>query len=239
MPKKKLPTGPIRIDLPTIAMEEKLDSKKQDSSSIENSLPESSQEDFKNKESAIKESSKNETNKAENTKKESNKVDSIMEESIKVASAKKEERIQSSINSTLQAKDIIENSNQESSLPENRIIESAMTESSQVESVTIEKQNQENTIVSLKQKPESSLLESKKVAMRLSSEAASVLRQFRAETGIPYEIIVDVMVRNWSSLPNRTKAGYLKQARQIRQMRLVAGQEKTLETMRQKYSEQS
>ena len=263
MPKKKLPTGPIRIDLPSMGIENKLESNKQDSTKIENNKIESSQKDSNQVESTIVESNKQESDKIESSKvesglKDSNRIETSIIESSQKDSAQTESFIPESnreetnkvkrsseeynkpdsireekskltsnlVNSDLSIK---EDDNQESSLPENRIIESAI----------IEKQNQESNIFSLEQKPESGLLESKKVAMRLSSEAASTLRQFRAETGIPYEIIVDVMIRNWSNLPNRTKTGYLKQARQIRQMRLMAGQEKTLATMRQKYSEQT
>ena len=284
MPKKKLPTGPIRIDLPSMGMERKLESEKQDSDKIENnkiesekkdsiqvenaliefnkqesnqvesnqvdssnienslidsnsierSIIEPSQEDSNKAESSMAGSYKKETDRAKRSSKEFNKLDSRREENSKLTSLKKEKRIEPSTLVDSESS-IREDSNQESSLPENRITESTLNESSQVELITPEEQNQDNKVVLSELKPESSLLESKKVAMRLSSEAASTLRQFRAETGIPYEIIVDVMIRSWSSLPNRTKTSYLKQAKQIRQMRLMAGQEKTLETMRQKY----
>jgi len=85
--------------------------------------------------------------------------------------------------------------------------------------------------------PESGLTETeyKKVAMRLSSEAVESLRQLQATTGVPYEILVDVMIRNWDKLPQRTRAVYLQQAKQVRVERLLAGQEKTIKTMRTKY----
>ena len=142
MTRKKLPTGPIRIDLTSDNSERKLESAKPDSSKVENTKP-----------------------------------DSV--------------------------------------IPEDQITDSTKREP----------------------KPDSSLIEYKKVAMRLSVEAASILRQLRAETGIPYEIIVDVAIRNWDNLPQRTKSTYLKQAREVRTMRLMAGQEKTIETMKQKYLE--
>lgn len=87
--------------------------------------------------------------------------------------------------------------------------------------------------------PESGLTETeyKKVAMRLSSEAVESLRQLRANTGVPYEILVDVMIRNWDNLPQRTRGAYLQQAKQVRIERLIAGQEKTMKTMRTKYLE--
>ncbi|MDJ0567974.1 MAG: hypothetical protein QNJ53_02900 [Pleurocapsa sp. MO_192.B19] len=147
MSKKKLPTGPIRIDLPMANSDQKIESAKQENSKVENS-----------------------------------KVDSIT--------------------------------------PGNQILDSTNLEQKQDSS-----------------KQDSGLLEYKKVAMRLSVEAASTLRQLRAETGIPYEILVDVAIRNWDNLPQRTKSTYLKQAREVRAMRLMAGQEKTIKTMKQKYLE--
>jgi hypothetical protein len=160
-PKKKLPTGPIRIDIPTPkpAEAEVIETRKQDSS-----LPES-------------------------MKPESIKQDSIIQESG--------------------SQEIDRQESLTESLPEPDNTESGLLESG--------------------------LTEYKKVAMRLSAEAAESLRQLRVETGIPYEILVDVMVRNWDNLPQRTQAAYLKQAKQVRMERLMAGQEKTMKTMRKKY----
>ncbi|MEH2141454.1 hypothetical protein [Nostoc sp.] len=61
------------------------------------------------------------------------------------------------------------------------------------------------------------------------------LQRFRATTGVPYEILVDVIIRNWENLPQRTQSSYLQQAKQLRVNRLMAGQEKTLKTMKAKY----
>ncbi len=81
------------------------------------------------------------------------------------------------------------------------------------------------------------ITEYKKVAMRLSSDSAERLREFRGETGIPYEILVDVMVRNWDNLPKRTQNAYLKESQQIRAQRLIAGQQKAMLTTQKKYSQ--
>jgi short-subunit dehydrogenase involved in D-alanine esterification of teichoic acids len=54
-------------------------------------------------------------------------------------------------------------------------------------------------------------------ATKLSSQ------KFRANTGIPYEILVEVMIRNWENLPQRTQSNYLQQAKQLRINRLMAG----------------
>ena len=160
-PKKKLPTGPIRIDIPT-------------------QLPsDTSVEEVKEK---IRENRKPDSTLLEDSLK-----DSTIKESIEQDTAK-----------------------QESSLG---------------------RKSQESS------KQESTLREYKKVAMRLSVEAAENLRKLRVETGIPYEILVDVMIRNWDNLPTRIRAAYLKQAKQVRSQRLMAGQEKTIQTMRKKYLE--
>jgi hypothetical protein len=76
----------------------------------------------------------------------------------------------------------------------------------------------------------------KKVAMRLSTQAVERLQAFRHKTGLPYEILVDVMINNWDNLPQRIQSNYLQQAKQLRASRLIAGQEKTMKTIRAKYS---
>jgi hypothetical protein len=72
--------------------------------------------------------------------------------------------------------------------------------------------------------------------MRLSAVASERLKQLRITTGIPYEILVDVMIRNWDSLPVRTQTAFIKEAQQIRASRLLAGQQKTMDTMQRKYA---
>jgi hypothetical protein len=74
----------------------------------------------------------------------------------------------------------------------------------------------------------------KKVSMHLSVTAFDALKQFRLDTGIPYEILVEVMTLNFAQLPERTRKAYLDQAQEIRTQRLIAGQEKALETVRAK-----
>jgi hypothetical protein len=75
----------------------------------------------------------------------------------------------------------------------------------------------------------------KKVAMRLSADSLERLRQLRVETELPYEILVDVMIRNWDKLPQRTQSAYLKEAKTIRGERLIAGQIKTLQAIQTKH----
>ena len=97
---------------------------------------------------------------------------------------------------------------------------------------------QESQVVeSLKDiKQDSGKQDYKKVAMRLSADSLERLRQLRVETGLPYEILVDVMIRNWDKLPQRTQSAYLKEAKDIRGQRLIAGQIKTLQAIQTKHS---
>ena len=116
-----------------------------------------------------------------------------------------------------------ESSKQESSkpsLPANSKPDSCLESGSQLREVVAQKQGsgkqesvKEETskdVYKIPSLPESRLPESikdyKKVAMRLSTTAAEKLRQLRADTGIPYEILVDVMIRHWDDLAKKTKA---------------------------------
>ncbi len=203
-PKKKLPTGPIRISPPATLPSESstaqpqapltatnpesepagqiLASEKQDSGFIEGKIPEVSMLDSALPESTIKEGS------------------------------------------------VIDSGTQLSGLPEETREDVDKEESTQ----RVFAPQSGSSASGL---PESGLTETeyKKVAMRLSSEAVDTLRQMRATTGVPYEILVDVMIRNWDKLPQRTRAAYLQQAKQVRGERLIAGQEKTMKTIRTKY----
>lgn len=178
-PKKKLPTGPIRIDTPI---------GRGSSSDLPQPNPGKELDEEKQKtikqDSRLLEASLNETKKLDSSKQDDSLLASQMEES----------------------------SQEEINLPEIRKQESSLPESS----------NEEQ--------------EYKKVAMRLSAEAVETLKQLRVTTGVPYEILVDVMIRNWNNLPGRTQNSYLQQAKQARMRRLLAGQEKTMKTIKGKYS---
>ncbi len=203
-PKKKLPTGPIRINPPATHHTGTA------TASIQpHALKESAEAEF--------ESKKLEVRKLDSGIHDSN----IIEPSL--------------VDSVLPEVSMVENGmldslNQVNGLQEATIEESAQEESSQI-GVASQSVRSESGI------PESGLTETeyKKVAMRLSSEAVESLRQLRATTGVPYEILVDVMIRNWDKLPQRTRAAYLQEAKQVRGERLLAGQEKTMKTMRTKY----
>ncbi len=116
---------------------------------------------------------------------------------------------------------------------ENTLPETNLTDSNNLDSNT--DSNQES-IKPVSAKPDS-ITDYKKVSMRVSQESYERLREFRGETGIPYEILVDVMVRNWDSLPKRTQNAYLKESQQVRAQRLIAGQQKAMLTTQQKYSQ--
>lgn len=173
MTKKKLPTGPIRIDLPIPTFAQVSDREKQ-------------------------------------------KQDSGLQEV----------RLQETIipGSTLQETSLKENSFEEASLTNN-----ALADAEQVfelnKNLQLDREEEEEEIT-----------EYKKVAMRLSVPSAEKLKQLRAITGVPYEILVDVLIDNWENLSQKTQAAYLKQAKQLRMRRLLEGQEKTMKTMKKKYS---
>ncbi len=194
-PKKKLPTGPIRINPPVTHPANTATAQTQ-SRTMKEPNPEAE---------------------LENQIIENKKLDSGLVDSEFVESRIIEESI-------------LDSSRQFNGSPEATLEESAQEESPQV-GVASQAVRFESGI------PESGLTETeyKKVAMRLSSEAVESLRQLRATTGVPYEILVDVMIRNWEQLPQRTRAAYLQQAKQVRASRLIAGQEKTMKTMRTKY----
>jgi hypothetical protein len=197
-PKKKLPTGPIRIDAPVakrVALPEE-----SGASSLHPTETESSRQIL---EKGKQDSELPETSNQESSNLDSGSVENSNHQATRGRGAtQKEPELE------------IEEYRREDSSISPRITESGIPDSGV------------------------SFPEYKKVAMRLSVEAVESLRQLRATTGVPYEILVDVMIRNWDNLPKRTQAAYLQQAKQARVERLIAGQEKTVKTMRAKYLEQ-
>jgi hypothetical protein len=197
-PKKKLPTGPIRIDAP-VAKRHALP-EEGGASSLHPTETESSRQILENR--------KQDSELPETSNQESSNLDSGSVENSNQQATRRH-------GATQQEPEIeIKEYRREDSSISPRITESGIPDSG------------------------ISFPEYKKVAMRLSVEAVESLRQLRATTGIPYEILVDVMIRNWDNLPKRTQAAYLQQAKQARVERLIAGQEKTVKTMRAKYLEQ-
>jgi hypothetical protein len=208
-PKKKLSTGPIRIDLPV---------SKQEYSTNRGVVP---------AEESIEAASSQ-----ANTSQPEPGIETYIPEDIKQDSALPEDTIveSSKIDSALPEDTIVESSKNFSEFQETGIEESSLLATSWT-GYTPKSVSSESGM------PESGLTETeyKKVAMRLSLEVVESLRQLRATTGVPYEILVDVMIRNWDKLPQPIRAAYLQQAKQVRVERLMAGQEKTMKTMRTKY----
>ncbi len=169
---------------------------------------------------------------------ESSSIERTKQDSVKQETALPETNL---IDST--QLDSITNNSQETIKPKSRKLDSVkqetvlpeidLTDSTQLDSNT---NNSQETIKPVTRKLDS-ITEYKKVAMRLSQDSAERLREFRGETGIPYEILVDVMVRNWDNLPKRTQNAYLKESQQIRAQRLIAGQQKAMLTTQKKYSQ--
>ncbi|MGK7883755.1 MAG: hypothetical protein AB4057_03905 [Crocosphaera sp.] len=196
--KKKLPTGPIKIQVPQI----------EHSTNLDSTLPDS-----------VIESTKIEKGKPESVKQDSTLPETNYLESneISTAAARKQEQIKP------------ESGKQDSSLPETNLTDSNNIDSS------IDHNKPENT-KPVTRKPDS-VTDYKKVSMRVSQASYERLQEFRGETGIPYEILVDVMVRNWDDLPKRTQNAYLKESQQVRAQRLIAGQQKAMLTIQKKYAQ--
>ncbi len=252
-PKKKLPTGPIRIEPPlskpaevsTLQAAEvqtnllsqestKPEGEKQDSTKPDSTKPETSSI-LNNSELLHQESTKPECEKQDSTNPDSTKLE--------ISSRTDDDN------------KVLENAKQDSGSHESCIIESSALDSLKKESALLEPNFADDngsdsafispnaaTVITEYSLQDSGLLESgsteteyKKVAMRLSALAVEKLQNFRAATGIPYEILVDVMIHNWEDLPERTRSNYLQQAKLLRISRLMAGQEKTMKTMKAKY----
>ncbi len=203
-PKKKLPTGPIRISPPVTLPSE--------SSTAQTQAPLTANNHESEPAAQILESKKQDSGFLEERIPEASMIDSALQESTREESS------------------ILDSGSQLGELPESTSEDVDKEESTQ----RVFAPQAGSSDSGLR---ESGLTETeyKKVAMRLSSEAVDTLRQMRATTGVPYEILVDVMIRNWDKLPQRARAAYLQQAKQVRGERLIAGQEKTMKTIRTKY----
>ncbi|MDJ0508962.1 MAG: hypothetical protein QNJ64_06885 [Crocosphaera sp.] len=168
--------------------------------------------------------------------------DSITESSKiekgKLESLKQENSLPDSSNLESNETSVTESKTQENIKPESGLSETILPETNLTDSNHLDSKidNNPENIKPLTRKPDS-ITDYKKVSMRVSQESYERLREFRGDTGIPYEILVDVMVRNWDSLPKRTQNAYLKESQQVRAQRLIAGQQKAMLTTQQKYSQ--
>jgi predicted DNA binding CopG/RHH family protein len=248
-PKKKLSTKPIKIDFPeSIKAESRiLESAIQDSANLETKQLDSIQSETSARDpwnsgaegtaTCVQEPDLKSGVPSDSMLLDVQTTDSFVQDSGKrttqlLNSGQLENVSQNSTFSDLQKAD---SSIQDSVLLElenqaNNNLESMDDFSQKVQSFKPDYQNQEV------QNLDSGLEDYKKVAMRLSIAASERLKQLRVTTGIPYEILVDVMIRNWDSLPVRTQTAFLKEAQQIRASRLLAGQQKTMNTMQRKYA---
>lgn len=193
-PKKKLPTGPIRIEHPAYSLGKGIH---------ESSIQEVRVEDSSKQESFLQETKTQEP--GGELSQQAGKTDGY--EGIQKQDASK----------------------QESSLQEKKVQEPLVgsTWGNTLAKVNAADRKQENSFVQA---------ECKKVAMRLSETSVDRLRSFRADTGLPYEILVDVMICNLDKLPSEIQKDLLSQVKQLRLQRLVTGQNKGLETAKQKLS---
>lgn len=240
-PKKKLPTGPIRITQPLFSRSEistvsnsELDtedvnnlqeSRKQDSILQDSSIQESSYIDFAG-EQLIKESKQADSN-ADTNKQESRKQDSSLED---------EKAYKSNQNFPATENYLLDLSKQEDRKQDSSLEDKdeegcrSSQNSPRVESYPLDSSKQENT----KQDFSVDQIEYVKVAMRLSATSVERLRGLRNTTGLPYEILVDVMIANWDNLPAKLQKLFLSEAKLARIQRLIAGQDKAMKTVRSK-----
>lgn len=269
-PKKKLPTGPIRIDhpfskdlepsgLPNINKEVSdsetkpdsliLESRKLDSSASEPDFTEFEQRNYLVPEVR-------EANQAQQRNSSKNLSQSIPEGINLDSSLLESSKLESNVSdATIQEEgegDIIHNLNIDIS-PKKLVSanEKLNSEEQEIAEDTIKKvksgERKDSTEVNKKiefeklesRKPDSTTkeIEHKKVAMRLSTEAVACLHSLRVTTGIPYEILVDVMIRSWDDLPVKLQKQYLSEAKQVRIQRLIAGQDKAMQTVRSRLTE--
>lgn len=205
-PKKKLPTGPIRIEPPTYTSRE--------------GLPESTLQTVRKLDSSFLETS-GKYSSLNQTEELGLPGASLLDDQYQknLAISKQD--------SGKQDAGLLEKSKQDSAI-ESALAKESKTQETSKQEASFEKQDYETQDSCFRQ------IEYKKVAMRLSETAVERLRSFRANTGLPYEILVDVMICNWDNLPDDLKHDYVMQVKQLRLQRLVAGQNKGLETAMQK-----
>ena len=243
-PKKKLPTGPIRIDHPF--------SKDLDPSGLPNINKEVSDSETK-PDSRIIESRKLDSITSEPDFTEFEQINYLVPE---VREANQAQQHNSSKNLS---QSIPEDTNLKSGFLDSSIRESSVSdttiqegEDGRVHNLNIDISPKKLVSGNEKLKPEeqefeklesrkldssTKEIEHKKVAMRLSAEAVACLHSLRVTTGIPYEILVDVMIRSWDDLPVKLQKQYLSEAKQVRIQRLIAGQDKAMQTVRSRLTE--
>lgn len=219
-PKKKLPTGPIRIENPLTKHSETFSPSTERQQTNESSLIESNLQDFRKQDSSLKDTL----------------FDSSQDGSVKDA-VEYEIQFYKEIPEASP-----ENLKQESSKQDYKKLDSSFNETkNNLEPSSIAKevrqQSPDTKQESIKLEDRIQEVEYKKVAMRLSAEAVNRLRELRTVTELPYEVLVDVMIRNWDNLPAKIQKQYLSEAKQVRIQRLIAGQDKAMTTVRKRLND--
>jgi len=72
------------------------------------------------------------------------------------------------------------------------------------------------------------LREYDRISMRILAETKKKLINLKNETGVPYEILVEVMIKNWEQLSDENKANIIKQSQSERNIRLLEGKQKSM-----------
>jgi hypothetical protein len=164
-------------------------------------------------------------------------VENRLEESGKQESTKENLMLESSQSSKsdtepgLTTSNTVENQKQDFSVLGSHNLENQIPENKNQQTITSPSRIAESTLEAIEAD------NYRKVAMRLSPEAAEQLRSLRLNTGIPYEIIVDVLIRHFEGLPKSIQQDFLEEAKEIRLRRLIVGQNKALNTTRQRLSD--
>ena len=216
-PKKKLPTGPIRIDNPLSKTSEIFHPSTEAQQIREPSLVESSLQEVIKQDSIIKDNCL------------APSQDNFGKDRVDHDAQSHNDNKQDSPPESKQ-----ESSNQDSQKQESNFSE--LRDNLETNPITEEfkQQSPYTKQESIKQEYDIPEIEYKKVAMRLSAEAVNRLRELRTVTELPYEVLVDVMIRNWDTLPTKIQKQYLSEAKQSRIQRLIAGQDKAMTTVRRR-----
>lgn len=242
-PKKKLPTGPIKITQPLFIRSETAavsnsesntkdvnnlqESRKQDSTIEDNNQYESSR--IASKSGQAIEEDKQTISDTDIDKQENRKQDFSLIDDKEPCRGSQDSPVVESYYLLDSSKQ--ENSKQDSSLKDNEDDWKYKQDSPAIESrYLLDSSKQEN------RKQDSSIdeIEYVKVAMRLSATSVERLRGLKNTTGLPYEILVDVMIANWDNLPAKLQKLFLSEAKLARIQRLIAGQDKAMKTVRSK-----
>lgn len=216
-PKKKLPTGPIRIENPLSKHSEIFPPSTEAQQLREPSLIESSLQEVVIQDSIIKDNCLDPSQ------------DNFAKDRVDYDAQSHNDNKQGLL---LESKQ--ESSNQDSQKQESNFCELKNNLETNPIAEEVEQQSPYTKQESIKQEYNIQEIEYKKVAMRLSAEAVNRLRELRTVTELPYEVLVDVMIRNWDTLPAKIQKQYLSEAKQSRIQRLIAGQDKAMTTVRKR-----